>query len=88
MTYSVSTTKRFDKSIKKLDRNTQKIIKNWIEKNLVNCENPRIHGKGLVANKSGLWRYRIGSYRLLAEIKDEQLVLILINIGHRREIYR
>ena len=65
MSYHVETTARFDKEFKKLDKYTQQIIKSWIGKNLQNCENPRAHGKGLNANKSGQWRYRIGDYRLL-----------------------
>ena len=59
----VETTERFDREFKKLDRYTQRMIKAWIEKNLVECENPRLHGKGLTANRSGQWRYRIGDYR-------------------------
>lgn len=50
MTYSVETTPEFDKEFKKLDRPIQKILKVWIDKNLVDCENPRQHGKGLTAN--------------------------------------
>lgn len=87
MIYEISTTEKFDKSFKKLDRQTQRIIKLWIEKNLINCENPRIHGKALTANRSGQWRYRVGDYRILAEIYDDKLVLILIDVGHRRDIY-
>jgi addiction module toxin, relE/stbE family len=87
MIYEISTTEKFDKSFKKLDRQTQRIIKVWIEKNLINCENPRIHGKALTANRSGQWRYRVGDYRILAEIHDDKLVLILIDVGHRRDIY-
>lgn len=87
MIYEISTTEKFDKSFKKLDRQTQRIIKTWIEKNLINCENPRIHGKALTANMSGQWRYRVGDYRILAEIHDNKLVLILIDVGHRRDIY-
>lgn len=87
MIYEISTTEKFDKSFKKLDRQTQRIIKVWIEKNLINCENPRIHGKALTANISGQWRYRVGDYRILAEIHDDKLVLILIDVGHRRDIY-
>ena len=87
MIYQIVTTDKFDKSFKKLDKQTQKIIKAWIEKNLVGCENPRIHGKGLTANKSGQWRYRVGDYRILAEIRDNELVLVLIEAGHRRRIY-
>jgi len=87
MTYEISTTEKFDKALKKLDRQTQRIIKAWIEKNLINCENPRIHGKALIANRSGQWRYRVGDYRILAEIHDNKLVLILIDVGHRKDIY-
>ena len=87
MIYEISTTEKFDKALKKLDRQTQRIIKAWIEKNLINCENPRIHGKALTSNRSGQWRYRVGDYRILAEIHDNKLVLILIDVGHRRDIY-
>ena len=87
MIYQIVTTDKFDKSFKKLDKQTQKIIKAWIEKNLVGCENPRIHGKGLTANKSGQWRYRVRDYRILAEIRDNELVLVLVEVGHRSRIY-
>ena len=87
MIYEISTTEKFDKALKKLDRQTQRIIKAWIEKNLINCENPRIHGKALTSNRSGQWRYRVGDYRILAEIQDDKLVLIFIDIGHRKDIY-
>ena len=87
MIYEISTTEKFDKALKKLDRQTQRIIKAWIEKNLINCENPRIHGKALTANRSGQWRYRVGDYRILAEIQDDKLVLIFIDVGHRKDIY-
>ena len=60
MIYHVETTSRFDKEFKKLDRYTQLIMKAWIVKNLEGCEDPRQHGKGLTANRSGQWRHRIG----------------------------
>ncbi len=87
MKYQVSTTSRFDREFKKLDKYTQRILKKWIQNNLVDCENPRIHGKGLVADLKGLWRYRIGDYRLICDIQDENLVIIALTVGHRREIY-
>lgn len=88
MTYQVATTARFDKEFKKLDKYTQRILKAWIESNLVACENPRVHGKGLTANLSGLWRYRIGDYRMICDIQDEKLVILALTVGHRREIYQ
>ncbi len=87
MIYQIVTTDKFDKSFKKLDKQTQKIIKAWIEKNLMGCENPRLHGKWFTANKSGRWRYRVGDYRILAEIRESELVLVLVEVGHRSRIY-
>ena len=87
MSYHVETTARFDKEFKKLDKYTQQIIKSWIGKNLQNCENPRAHGKGLNANKSGQRRYRIGEYRLLCLIQDEALIILALTVGHKRDIY-
>lgn len=87
MSYSIETTERFDREFKKLDRYTQRMLKAWIDKNLVGCENPRQHGKALVANRSGQWRYRIGDYRLICAIEDERLVILALSVGHRREVY-
>ncbi|WP_314025043.1 type II toxin-antitoxin system RelE/ParE family toxin [Filifactor alocis] len=88
MSYKLTTTEKFDKAFKKLDKQTQRILKSWIDKNLMDCEDPRIHGKGLTANRSGQWRYRVGDYRILAEIQDNKLILILIDVGHRNNIYQ
>lgn len=87
MTYQVRTTKKFDKSLKKLDRQSQKLIKNWIEGNLMDCPDPRFSGKPLTGNFKGVWRYRIGSYRLLTKIDDDKLIIFAIDVGHRRNIY-
>ena len=86
--YRVEVSERFKKEFRKLDKYTQKMLRAWINKNLVNCMNPRQHGKGLTANRSGQWRYRIGDYRLICEINDNKLVILALTVGHRREIYR
>ena len=88
MSYSVRTTPRFDKDFKKLDRYTQLMIKSWITKNLIGCEDPRAHGKALTANRSGQWRYRIGDYRLLCDILDGELIILALRIGHRSDVYK
>jgi mRNA interferase RelE/StbE len=87
MKYRIETTSRFDKEFKKLDNYTQRMIKSWICKNLIDCENPRQHGKGLTGNKNGQWRYRIGDYRLICLIEDSELLILALSVGHRREIY-
>ena len=88
MSYSVETTSNFDKEFKKLDKYTQRMIKAWIDKNLEGCTDPRQHGKGLTANLSGQWRYRIGDYRLICEIEDSKLIIYALTLGHRRSIYQ
>ncbi len=88
MSYQIRTTDLFDKSFKKLDKYTQRIVKAWIVKNLVNCPDPRAHGKALTANRSGQWRYRIGDYRLICHIDDGELIILALNIGHRRIVYK
>lgn len=88
MSYRVETTLRFNKEFKKLDNYTKRMIKAWIEKNLVGCENPRQYGKGLTATRGGQWRYRIGDYRLICLIEDDRLIITALNIGHRSEVYK
>ena len=87
MKYRIETTPKFDKEFKKLDKYTMRMIKSWISKNLEDCENPRSFGKGLTANRSGQWRYRIGDYRLICDIQDDKLIILALSVGHRREIY-
>lgn len=79
---------RADKQLSKLDPGVRRIILRWLLKNIDGCSDPHVYGKCLTANKSGKWRYRIGDYRVLCEIQDEELVILAIEIGHRREIYR
>jgi len=87
MKYSVEYTPQAVKSLRKLDQHTRHLILAWIEKNLVSCREPRQHEKGLSANRSGQWRYRVGDYRILAEIMDYKIVILVLNIGHRSNIY-
>lgn len=85
--YQVEYTDKAIKELKKLDKHTRALILAWIEKNLVGCSDPRQHGKGLVANRSGQWRYRVGDYRILADIQDDKIVILILGVGHRRDIY-
>lgn len=88
MIYTVNTTPRFDKEFKKLDKYTQWMLVAWIDKNLENCTNPRIYGKGLTSNRRGQWRYRIGDYRIICNIEDNKLVILALTVGHRRDVYK
>ena len=88
MKYTVVFSKEALKDLKKLDKHSAALIIGWVRKNLEGCENPRQHGKGLTANLSGKWRYRVGDYRLLAEIQDDKVVILMLRVGHRSEIYK
>ena len=87
MAWKVEYTEQAVKQLKKMDKYTRTLLLSWIEKNLVGTDDPRRHGKGLTANRSGQWRYRVGDYRLIADIQDEKIVILILNIGHRRDIY-
>ena len=87
MKYKVVFSKRAVKLLKKLDKQIAALILGWIEKNLNGCTNPRLFGKSLTGDKSDQWRYRIGSYRLLCKIEDKKITIIVLEIGHRKNIY-
>lgn len=88
MNYSVQITPKFEKEFKKLDHYTKSILKGWIEKNLIDCENPIVKGKALSGKYSGKWRYRIGDYRLICHIEDDELIILALSVGHRKNIYK
>lgn len=85
--YHVEFTSKARKQLKKFDRFDARIIVAWIQKNLEGCEDPRAFGKGLTSHRSGEWRYRVGSYRILAYIHDQVVTIEVFAIGHRKDIY-
>lgn len=85
--YHVEFTKNALKQLKKMDKSSASLILGWIRKNIEGCDNPRVHGKGLTANRSGQWRYRVGDYRIITEIEDDKVIVLVLNVGHRRDIY-
>ena len=87
MKFKIKFTEQALKQLKELDKYTASLITGWLRKNIEGCSDPRQHGKGLTANRSGQWRYRVGDYRIIAEIQDEEIIVLVIEIGHRRNIY-
>lgn len=85
--YQVRFKKSVVKQLEKMDKQTARLIKNWITKNLVDCIDPRQHGKSLNRNLKGFWRYRVGDYRLFADIQDDVLIIEIIKTGHQ-DIYK
>ena len=86
--FKVEYTKQALKSLQKMDKLMSSVIISWIDKNLDGCENPRFTGKQLKGNLKEFWRYRIGDYRIISIIEDDKLIITIITVGHRREVYR
>ena len=84
MTYKMVPTPKFAKSFKKLDPFGRKQTKAYLNRV---TDNPRAKGKALVANRTGQWRYRIGAYRVIVNIQDNELIILALEVGHRRDIY-
>lgn len=75
------------KQLRKMDRFTRTMILNWISKHFDGTDNPFASGKALTGDKVGLWGYRVGNYRLISKIDKGKLVILLVEIGHRSNIY-
>lgn len=75
------------KKFLKLDKTVQLQIQNFIFR-LQDLQDPRSTGKALKGSLSGLWRYRVGDYRLICDIEDQKILITVLRVGHRREIYK
>lgn len=73
--------------MKKLDKQIARRIVAKLHE-ISQLEDPRSMGKGLTENKPGLWRYRVGDYRILCDINDGRLVILVVDVAHRREVYK
>lgn len=84
--WSVETTDQFDRQFAKLDRAVQRRVLAYLDA-LEGLDDPRQRGRGLTAGHSGVWRYRVGDYRILAQIMDDRLVVLALEVGHRSGVY-
>lgn len=85
--YALVYSKEALRDLKKLDNSVSRVIYAWLKKNIDGCSDPRIHGKGLTANRSGQWRYRVGNYRIICKIEDDKVIVLVLTIGHRSAVY-
>lgn len=72
----------------KLDRQWQNAILHYLEDEIAPLGDARHRGKALVGDKRGLWRYRVGNCRIVCDIQDENLLILALSIGHRRDVYK
>lgn len=85
--YHVTYSKEAIKELKKLDTYVSRLIIAWMNKNIDGCSDPRAHGKGLSANRAGQWRYMVGDYGVLCDIKDDEVLVLALTVGHRKNVY-
>lgn len=88
MTYKLLITDDVSKKIKKMDKHLALMLTREMKAKLDGLENPRSIGKALVGQYKGLWRYRIGTYRVICDIRDDELIVLTIDVGHRKNIYK
>ena len=85
--WTIEYEKRAAEELARIDRQTARRIKNYLDERIAANDDPRQFGKGLAGSLSGLWKYRVGDYRIIADIQDEKVVILIVRIGHRRKIY-
>ena len=86
--YQVNYTADAEKALNNLDSAVKTRIKNWIQKNLVGCENPRARGIPMEGELKKYWRYRVGDYRLIADIQDDKILILIVDVDKRNDIYK
>lgn len=88
MTYRLEYSDRYIKQAKKLDKATERLIAKWLYKNIHNSEDPKMFGKPLRHDLKNKWRYRIGNYRVICSIEDDSLIVLALEVAHRKDIYK
>ena len=87
MAWRIDFTRNADKAMRKLDKGVAARVFDELDE-IAKLEDPRSMGKGLTENMSGLWRYRVGDYRIVADIEDDVLVILVVDVDHRSRVYR
>ncbi|HUY82275.1 MAG TPA: type II toxin-antitoxin system RelE/ParE family toxin [Acidobacteriaceae bacterium] len=87
MTWKIEFDDRARRELRKLAPEIQQQILRYLRKRIVEGGDPRSFGKPLRQDLAGLWRYRVGDYRLICRLEDERVVVFVLQVGHRRDIY-
>ena len=88
MTWTIEYARSVQKTVRKMNPPTRRRVRAFLEQRVAGLADPREIGDPLTGKLAGLWRYRVGDYRVICEIYDDQLRVLAIRIGHRREVYR
>ena len=88
MAWTIEYARSARKSVEKLDPQARKNIRRYLEERIAGMDDPRTSGKALHGLLGGLWRYRVGDYRIVCEIQDQRLIVLVLTVGHRRNVYQ
>ena len=88
MIWTIEYTRTAESQLRKLDRQVARRILDYLDDKIAPLENPRTRGKALTGVLGELWRYRIGDYRVICEIRDNTLRVLVVEVGHRKKIYK
>ena len=88
MVWQVRYLSGIEKQLRKLGHEPERRIRRYLDDHVATLENPRDVGHSLLGPLSGYWRYRVGDYRIICRILDDEVIVLVVEIGHRREVYR
>lgn len=88
MVWTVEVSDFAERQLRKIDHTVRQRILDYLDDRIEGCKNPRHFGEPLKGGRAGLWRYRVGDYRIVCQIRDDALIVLAIAVGHRREVYR
>ena len=88
MIWTIEYTRTAESQLRKLDRQIARRILDYLDDKIALLENPRTRGKALTGVLGELWRYRIGDYRVICEVRDNTMRILVVEVGHRKQIYK
>ena len=87
MHWTIEFDRRALRDLQQFDRGVQRRIMDYLTQRVASAASPRTLGEALTSTFAGLWRYRVGDYRVICRIEDARLVVLVVRIGHRRDVY-
>jgi mRNA interferase RelE/StbE len=88
LAWQIEFTPEAEKQLSKIDRQSAKRIINFLSERIAPVEDPRTAGKALKGVLREFWRYRVGNYRIICKIEDDRLLILVVRVAHRSEVYR
>lgn len=88
MAWTVEISHFAERQLRKIDPPVRRRILDYLDDRIEGCKNPRHFGEPLKGGRAGLWRYRVGDYRVICHIRDDLLVVLALAVGHRKKVYR